>query len=62
MFNKIRNFVHMMKNPISRKIFFMYHFAPHRYSEFRDLMYTLNTQFHLGTITEEEYDSALLAF
>jgi hypothetical protein len=25
-------------------------------------MYTLNTQFHLGTITEAEMDSALLSF
>jgi rRNA pseudouridine-1189 N-methylase Emg1 (Nep1/Mra1 family) len=62
MFNQIRNFVHTMKNPISRKIFFLYKFAPKRYSEFRDLMYTLNTQLHQGTITEVEMDSALLSF
>ena len=62
MFNQIRNFVHMMQNPISRKIFFLHKFAPKRYSEFRDLMYTLNTQFHVGTITEAEMDSALLSF
>ena len=62
MLNQVRNFAHTMKNPIPRKIFFLRNFAPKRYTEFRDLMYTLNTQFHLGTITEAEVDSALLAF
>ena len=51
-----------MKNPIPRKIFLLRNFAPARYIEFRDLMYALNTQFHLETITEEEMDSALLSF
>ena len=62
MLNQVRNFAHTMKNPIPRKAFFLRNFAPKRYTEFRDLMYTLNTQFHLGTITEAEMDSALLAF
>ena len=62
MFNQIRNFVHTMKNPISRKIFFLHKFAPKRYTEFRDLMYTLNTQVMLGAISEEQMDSQLLSF
>jgi hypothetical protein len=62
MFNKIRNFAYTMNNPITRKAFFLRNFAPKRYSEFRDLMYTLNTQFHLGTINEAEMGSALLSF
>ena len=62
MLNQVRNFAHTMNNPITRKAFFLRNFAPKRYSEFRDLMYTLNTQFHLGAITEAEMDSALLSF
>jgi hypothetical protein len=62
MFNQVRNFVHTMNNPIRRKIFFLNKVAPKRYTEFRDLMHTLNTQVMLGAITEEQMDSALLAF
>jgi len=62
MFNQVRNFAYTMNNPLTRKAFFLRNFAPKRYSEFRDLMYTLNTQFHLGTINEAEMDSALLSF
>ena len=62
MLNQVRNFAHTMKNPITRKVFFLRNFSPKRYTEFRDLMYTLNFEFHLGTITEAEMDSALLAF
>ena len=62
MLNQVRNFAHTMNNPITRKAFFLRNFAPKRYSEFRDLMYALNTQFHLGIINEAEMDSALLAF
>ena len=62
MFNQVRNFAYKMNNPISRKIFFLHKFAPKRYTEFRDLMYTLNTQVMLGVITEEQMDSQLLAF
>jgi len=62
MLNQVRNFAHTMNNPITRKAFFLRNFAPKRYSEFRDLMYTLNTQFHLGTINEAEMNSALLSF
>jgi len=62
MLNQVRNFAHTMNNPITRKAFFLRNFAPKRYSEFRDLMYTLNTQFHLGVINEAEMDSALLSF
>ena len=51
-----------MSNPITRKVFFLRNFAPKRYVEFYDLMMTLNTQFHLGAITEAEMDSALLSF
>ena len=60
--NQIRNFFHTMKNPMPRKIFFLYHFDRNRYTEFCDLMYTLNTQVHQDLITEAEMDSALLAF
>jgi hypothetical protein len=60
--NQIRTFGYRMKNPIPRKIFFLYHFSPKRYTEFRDLMYTLNTDYQQGLITEEQFDSALLAF
>ena len=62
MFNQVRNFVHTMNNPIRRKIFFLNKVAPKRYIEFRNLMYTLNTQVMLGAITEEQMDSQLLAF
>ena len=62
MLNQIRNFGYTMKNPIPRKIFFLYHFAPKRYSEFCDLMYTLNTELHQGTISVAEHNSTLLAF
>ena len=62
MFNQIRNFAHMMNNPIRRKIFFLHKFAPNRYTQFKDLMYTLNTDYRLGLITEEQMDSQLLAF
>ena len=62
MLNQVRNFAYMMNNPIPRKVFFLRNFAPKRYVEFRDLIYTLNTQFHLGTINKAEMDSALLAF
>ena len=62
MFNQVRNFAYMMSNPIRRKIFFLHKFAPNRYTQFKDLMYTLNTDFQLGLITEEQMDSALLAF
>jgi len=51
-----------MSNPITRKVFFLRNFAPKRYADFYDLMMTLNTQFHLGAITEAEMDSALLSF
>ena len=60
--NKIRTFGYTMKNPIPRKIFFLHNFAPNRYADFCDLMYSLNTKLHQGTITKEEFDSALLAF
>ena len=56
MLNQVRNFAHTMNNPITRKAFFLRNFAPKRYSEFRDLMYTLNTQFNLGVINEAEMD------
>ena len=62
MLNQVRNFAHTMNNPITRKAFFLRNFSPKRYSEFCDLMYTLNTQFHLGAINEAEMDSALLSF
>ena len=62
MFNQVRNFAHTMNNPIRRKIFFLNKVAPKRYTEFRNLMYTLNTQVMLGAITEEQMDSQLLAF
>ena len=62
MLNQIRNFAYMMNNPIRRKIFFLNKVAPKRYTEFRNLMYTLNTQVMLGAITEEQMDSQLLAF
>ncbi len=62
MLNQVRNFVYMMNNPIRRKIFFLNKVAPKRYTQFKDLMYTLNTQVMLGIITEEQMDSQLLAF
>ena len=60
--NEIRTFGYKMKNPLPRKIFFLHKFAPKRYSAFKDVMYTLNTQVHLGTITEENAYQALLEF
>jgi hypothetical protein len=60
--NKVRTFGYTMKNPIPRKIFFLRNFAPKRYAQFKDLMYTLNTDYQLGLITEEQMDSALLSF
>ena len=62
MINQVRNFAHTMNNPITRKAFFLRNFAPKHYTEFCDLMYTLNTQFHQGAINEAEMDSELLAF
>jgi len=62
MFNQIRNFAYTMNNPLPRKMFFLRNFAPNRYTQFKDLMYTLNTDFQLGLITEEQMDSQLLAF
>ena len=60
--NKIRTFGYTMKNPIPRKIFFLRNFAPNRYTEFCDLMNTLNVDYQQGLITEDQFDSALLAF
>ena len=60
--NQVRNFLHTMNNPIRRKIFFLNKVAPKRYAQFKDLMFTLNTDFQLGLITEKQMDSALLAF
>ena len=60
--NRLRNFGYTMKNPIPRKIFILRRFAPERYNQFINLMYTLNTQVYQGLITEEQMDSALLAF
>ena len=62
MFNQVRSFVYMMNDPLRRKIFFLHKIAPKRYTQFKDLMYTLNTQVMLGVITEEQMDSQLLAF
>jgi len=62
MLNQIRNFAYMMNDPLRRKIFFLHKFAPKRYTQFKDLMYTLNTDFQLGLITEDQMDSQLLAF
>jgi hypothetical protein len=60
--NKVRSFGYTMKNPIPRKIFLLRNFAPAHYIEFRTLMYTLNTQLHLGVINEEQFENALLSF
>jgi hypothetical protein len=60
--NQVRTFGYTMKNPIPRKIFFLRNFAPERYTEFRDLMYTLNTELHQDLITVEQHNSTLLAF
>ena len=60
--NQIRTFGYKMKNPMPRKIFFLYHYNKKRYSAFVGVMDTLNTQVHLGTITEENANRALLAF
>ena len=62
MFNQVRNFAYKMNDPIRRKIFFLYKFAPNRYTQFKDLMLTLNTQVMTGAISEEQMDSQLLAF
>ena len=62
MINKIRTFGYTMKNPIPRKIFFLYHFAPKRYTEFCDFMYGLNVEYQMGKYTKEQCDKALLAF
>lgn len=62
MLNQIRNFAYTMNNAIPRKIFFLRNFAPNRYAQFKDLMYTLNTDYQLGLITEEQMDSQLLSF
>ena len=60
--NQIRTFGYKMKNPLPRKIFFLSKFAPERYSAFKGVMYTLNTQVHLGNITKENAYQALLEF
>jgi hypothetical protein len=60
--NQVRTFGYTMKNPIPRKMFFLRNFAPKRYTEFKDLLYTLNADYHLDLITEEQMNSALLAF
>ena len=62
MLNQVRNFAYKMNNPLPRKMFFLRNFAPKRYAQFKDLMYTLNTDFQLGLITEEQMDSQLLSF
>ena len=62
MINKVRNFFHTMKNPLTRKIFFLYHFDQDRYTEFCDFMYGLNTEYQMGKYTKEQCDKALLAF
>ena len=60
--NQVRTFADHMSNPVRRKIFFLYHFAPDRYTQFTDLMYTLNTDYHQGLITKEQFDNTLLSF
>jgi hypothetical protein len=47
-----------MKNPLPRKIFFLYHFDRARYIEF----YGLQTEYQQGKYTKEQCDNALLAF
>jgi hypothetical protein len=60
--NRIRDFGYTMNNPIPRKMFFLRNFAPKRYKMFCDFMYDLNTDYHLGKYTKEQFESALLAF
>lgn len=60
--DQVRTFGYTMKNPIPRKIFFLYHFAPKRYTEFTALMNTLGAQRRDGIINEAVYNSTLLAF
>ena len=60
--NQVRTFGYTMKNPLPRKIFFLYHFDRARYTEFCDFMYGLNTEYQQGLYTKEQYNSALLAF
>ena len=60
--NKVRNFGYTMKQPLLRKIFFLYHFDKERYNEFCDFMYALNTEYQQGLYTKEQYNSALLAY
>ena len=60
--NKVRTFGYTMKQPLLRKIFFLYHFDFDRYTEFCDFMYALNTEYQQGLYTKEQYNSALLAF
>ena len=62
MLNQVRNFAYKMNNPLPRKMFVLRNFAPNRYTQFKDLMYTLNTDYQLGLITEEQMDSALFSF
>jgi hypothetical protein len=62
MINRVRTFGYTMKNPMPRKIFFLNNFAPKRYAQFTELMYTLNTQYQLGEITEAQMDATLLSF
>jgi hypothetical protein len=60
--NQVRTFGYKMKNPMPRKIFFLYHFSPKRYIEFRSFMDSLHIELRQGLITEEQVRSALLAF
>jgi hypothetical protein len=60
--NQVRTFGYTMKNPMPRKIFFLYHFAPKRYIEFRAFMDSLTADLRQGLITEEQLDKDLLAF
>ena len=62
MINQIRTFGYKMNNPMPRKIFFLNNFAPKRYAQFTELMYTLNTQYQLGEITEAQVNATLLSF
>jgi hypothetical protein len=60
--SKVRTFAYTLNNPIPRKFFILKIFAPQRYTQICDLMYTLNTDYQLGLITEEQFDNALLSF
>ena len=60
--NQVRTFGYTMKNPLPRKIFFLYHFDRARYIEFCDFMYGLQTEYQQGKYTKEQCDNALLAF